>query len=168
MGKDMSKPTFSDHLKHLLGRGLVVRKVEGKQNVTYMFNYEKFLDISEAVKKQETPDELLAQQKYFNSLSIEEQVKQVILLMIERNMQQLRLEVLNAIDPSKQFVRNLQLMMVSRAIDLYEKWLLDNCSENKEYGKKVLEKITHLKDKFKSTPLEIYKKLKKKVPDLIF
>lgn len=168
MGKKMSKPTFSDHIKHLMKRGLVIRKVEGKQNVTYMFNYEKFIDLSETIKTQESFEELLNQQKYFNSLTIDEQVKQVILLMIERNLQQLRLKVLNAIDPSKQFVRNLQLMMVSRTIDLYEKWLLDNCSANKEYGEKVLEKITNLKNKFKSIPLETYEELEKSVPDLIF
>jgi len=168
MGETMSKPTFSDHLKHLLDRGLVIRKVEGKQNITYRFNYEKFWNISEVVKKQQTPDDLLNQQKHFNSLPIEQQVKEIILLMIERNFEQLRLEILNAMDPNKQFERNLELMMVSRAKDLYEKWLLDNCSANKEYSEKILEKITCLKDKFKKTSYKTYDELKERIPDLIF
>jgi len=163
IGFKLSKPTFSDHLKHLLDKELVIRKVEGIQKVTYIFNYQKFKDLADAVKNQESTDELDVQQKKFNSLSLEEQIQQIVYSTIAISLTSLRLEILNTLEPSRQLIRNLQLMVNSRAHHIYEKWLLENCSANKEYGQKALEKTTYFRDRFSGKRTKDHKKLE--IPD---
>ena len=36
----ISKPTLSKHLKHLLEKELIIRNIEGEQNISYNINYD--------------------------------------------------------------------------------------------------------------------------------
>ena len=156
MGKRMSKPTFSDHLKDLVKKGVVLREVKGVQHVTYVFNYDKFLHLSEIIEKKGIPDEETVQRERFNSLTVEELVKRIVVSMIDKNLKELRLDVLSSINPKEQFGYNLEKMLVSRAISIYWQWLLEKCSADKKYGEKVLERIKLLTDRHKSKPIETY------------
>ena len=75
-GARMSRPTLSEHLKHLVKQELVERKVEGVQTVTYTLNYGKFFNLKEIM---ELPDNMLEKQKEFNASPIDEQIRQVLL-----------------------------------------------------------------------------------------
>jgi len=112
--------------------------------------------------REDDPEEvLLAQKKRFNSLPIDEQVKEILLSMFEKSVRELRLDVLSAINPDHQFFHNLSKMMNSQAINPLWEALLENCSKDKEYANQVLEKITLSKDKLRKAPSETYEELKK-------
>jgi len=165
MGAKMSKPTFSEHLNHLVEKGLVIRKVEGKQHVSYIFNLKRFAgkeeDVKELVKEEEPKEVMLARKKHFNTLPIDDQVKEILLSLFKKTLRELQLDVLSAINPDHQFFNNLDKMTNSQAIDPRWEALLENCSKNKDYANQVLEKITLSKDKLRKKPSETYEELKK-------
>ena len=165
LGAKMSKPTFSDHLNHLVEKKLVIRKVEGKQQVSYFFNWKKFKvkpeDVKELAKEEEPEEVMLAQKKRFNARPIDEQVKEILLSLFEKSIRELQLDVLSAINPDHQFFHNLDKMTTSQAINPLWEALLENCSKDKDYANQVLEKITSSKEKLKRDPSETYEELKK-------
>jgi DNA-binding HxlR family transcriptional regulator len=165
MGAKMSKPTFSEHLNHLVEKGLVIRKVEGKQQVSYFFDWKRFTgneeDVKELVKEEEPEEVVLAQKKRFNALPIDEQVKEILLSLFEKSIHELRLDFLIAIDPSRQFFHNLDKMTNRQSINPLWEALLENCTKDKDYANQVLEKIALSKDKLRKRPSETYEELKK-------
>jgi len=165
MGAKMSKPTFSEHLNHLVEKGLVIRKVEGKQQVSYFFDWKKFMikeeDLKELVKEEEPEEVMLVNKKRFNSLPIDEQVKAILLSLFEKSIRELQLDVLSAINPDHQFFHNLDKMTNRQSIDSLWEALLENCSKDKDYANQVLEKIALSKDKLRKSPSETYEELKK-------
>lgn len=165
MGATMSKPTFSEHLNHLVEKKLVIRKVEGKQQVSYFFNWKRFKvkpeDVKELAKEEEPEEVMLANKKHFNSLPVDEQVKEILLSMFEKSIRELQLDVLSAINPDHQFFHNLDKMTNRQAIDPLWEALLENCSKDKDYANQVLEKIALSRDKLRAKPSETYDELKR-------
>jgi DNA-binding transcriptional ArsR family regulator len=144
----MSKPTLSEHLKHLKKKNLVIRKVEGVQSVTYLFNYLKFRDLERTVEEQPQPDEFELKEKQFNSLPLEEQIRHIVYSTIAINLTGLQLRILKALDPKADLMRNLMIMVNSRTHEVCEEWLIENCSKDGEYGRKAVQKLEVYIEKF--------------------
>lgn len=144
IGLEMSKPTLIEHLNHLKKRKLVIRKREGKQNVTYEVNWKKLEHLAEALRTQQALKHLLENKENFKSFPIEEQVTYVHNILALRNLHRLKLEILDIIDPSKNFEHSIQYLFTNRFFQLFKTWLLENCHENKtECEKKALGMIEH-------------------------
>ena len=118
-------------------------------------------DVKELVKEEEPEEVMPAQKKRFNALPIDEQVKEILLSLFEKSIHELRLDVLIAIDPSRQFFHNLDKMTNRQSINPLWEALLENCTKDKDYANQVLEKIALSKDKLRKRPSETYEELKK-------
>jgi hypothetical protein len=139
----ISRPTLADHLKHLVKKKYVVRKQEGKQNVTYRFNDRYFNRLSETIKTEKEISRLLSEKKEdFNSLTMDDQLETCIADMILRNLRQLEIEIRNGLYPGKEFENNLEILFINNQINkYYERRLLENSLKDKEYGEKLMKKI---------------------------
>lgn len=127
----MSKPTLSEHLKHLKKRRLVIRKREGKQNVTYQVNWEKLEHLSEAIETRQALKRMLENEKNFKSFPIDEQVTYVHNILALRNLYRLRLEIFSILHPSKNFEHSVQYLFISRFFEFFKTWLLESCHEDR-------------------------------------
>ena len=127
----MSKPTLIEHLHHLLKHRLLIRKKEGKQNVSYKVNWEKLETLQEGMKTRQALKDLLQNQKTFKSFPIDEQVTYVTNIMTLSNVYRLKLEVQDAIDPSKNFEHSIQFLFINRFFELFKMWLLESCHASK-------------------------------------
>ena len=139
----ISRPTLADHLNHLVRKRYVVRKTEGKQNVTYRLNDGYFKGLIETIKEEEEISKHLSEKKEsFNSLTMDEQLEACIGDMVLRNLRQLEIEIRNGIYPGNEFENNLQIMFINNQSNKYtERRLLENSLKDKEYGDKLIQKI---------------------------
>ena len=98
----MSKPTLSDHLKHLVKSGIVNRKEnEGKQSVTYSLNPEKIGTSKEFFKqmKETIRDERKNKKKFFDYPE-KEQVQIVLKELIGRKLNEIKAYVDYRLNPT--------------------------------------------------------------------
>lgn len=144
IGLKMSKPTLSEHLKHLRRKKLVVRRKEGKQNVSYKTNWKELESLDKAIKTQQALKRTLENEAGFKSFPIDEQVTYVHNVLALRNLYRLKLEVLNVIDPNKNFEHSVQYLFIHRFFELFKTWLLQTCHESNSEGRKAaLDMIEH-------------------------
>ena len=131
IGLRMSKPTLAEHLKHLKKRRLLIRKKEGKQNISYEVNWEKLEHLSEAIKTRQALKGMLENEKNFKSFPIDEQVTYVHNILALRNLYRLRLEIFSILDSSKNFEHSVQYLFINRFFEFFKTWLLESCHKNK-------------------------------------
>ncbi|MFQ6068821.1 MAG: ArsR/SmtB family transcription factor [Candidatus Bathyarchaeia archaeon] len=144
IGLEMSKPTLIEHLNHLKKRRLVIRKKEGKQNVSYRVNWEKLEHLGEAIKTRQRLKHMLENEKVFKSFPLDEQVTYVHNILALRNLYRLRLEILDVLDPSKNFEHSIQYLFTNRFFEIFKIWLLESCRKNKsECKEKALNMIEY-------------------------
>jgi len=144
IGLKMSKPTLIEHLRHLHKRKLLIRKKEGKQNVSYEANWEKLETLKQTMKTRQMLRNLLQNEKQFKSFSIDEQVVYVTDIMTLSNLYRLKLEVQDVLDPSKNFEHSIQFLFIHRFFEFFKKWLLENCRDAKiENRRKALNIIDY-------------------------
>jgi len=144
IGLKMSKPTLIEHLHHLQKRKLLIRKKEGKQNVSYRVNWGKLETLQESMKTRQAIRHLLQNKKTFKSFPIDEQVTYVTNIMTLSNLYRLRLEVQDVLDPSKNFEHSVQFLFTNRFFEFFKTWLLESCQEAKmEKAPEVLSMIDY-------------------------
>lgn len=144
IGLKMSKPTLIEHLNHLKKQRLIKRKRQGKQNVAYEVNWEKFKYLGEAIDQQRALKHLLEDEKIFKSFPLDEKVMYVHNILALRNLYRLKLEISGIIDPSKNFEHSIQYLFITRFFDFFKTWLLESCHENKpECREKALSTIEY-------------------------
>jgi len=131
IGLKMSKPTLIEHLHHLLKDRLLIRKKEGKQNVSYAANWTKLETFQQSMKTKQFIKNLLGNEKQFKTYPIDEQVTYVTNLLTLGNLYRLKLEVQDAIDPSKNFEHSIQFLFINRFFELFKTWLLESCHASK-------------------------------------
>jgi len=140
-GCRVSKPTLSEHLKHLTKKKVLIRKKVGKQRVSYEINWESFKHLLDAREHGKRMGNRIENQKLYETFSIEE-----ILLLTKFNLeyvvlQQLRLSILATLNPEKAFEYNLELLFISKYFTIFKGIIIDECRKNKEFGKQILQKI---------------------------
>jgi len=144
IGLKMSQPTLIEHLHHLLKAKLLVRKREGKQNVTYAANWTKLETFQQSMETKQILENLLRNEKQFKACPIDDQVTYVTNLFTLRSLHQLKLEVQDVIDPSKLFEHSIQFLFTARFFEIFKRWLLESCHVSKtEKAQEVLSMIDH-------------------------
>jgi len=144
IGLKMSKPTLIEHLHHLQKRKLVIRKKEGKQNISYKVNWEKLETLQQSMKTRQMLKNLLENERRFKSFPIDEQVTYVTNILTLSNLYQLKLETHAIFNPSKNFENSIQYLFIHRFFEFFKTWLLESCQEAKiEDRDRVIKTIDH-------------------------
>jgi len=143
MNYKISRPTLAEHLKHLVKKKYVIRKKEGKQNVTYRYNDRYFTRLKETRKIEKEVSRLLSEKiENFNSLPMDNQLETCIDNMILRNLRQLNVEIRNGLYKGNEFENKIEIMFINSQVNrFYERRLLENSLKDKEYGDKLMRMI---------------------------
>lgn len=131
IGLKMSKPTLIKHLRHLQKRKLLIRKKEGKQNVSYKVNWERLETLQQSMKARQMAKNLLENKKRFKSFPINEQATYVTNILTLSNLYKLKLETQAIFNPRKNFENSIQFLFIYRFFEFFKTWLLENCQEAK-------------------------------------
>lgn len=138
----ISKPTLSKHLKHLQKLKLITRKKEGKQQTSYDVNWEVLKHIKTTVER-DAIKRITENKKLFGSLPIDDQVMYLTNILSLRNLEELRLYIIDIMEPEYNFEHNVQYAFIHQFYDSYKKWFLENChaatNENKHIALKMVE-----------------------------
>jgi DNA-binding HxlR family transcriptional regulator len=147
----ISKPTLSKHLKHLQKLKLITRKKEGKQQTSYDVNWEVLKHIKTTVER-DAIKRITENKKLFSSLPIDDQVMYLTNILSLRNLEELRLYIIDIMEPEYNFEHNVQYAFIHQFYDSYKTWFLLNChattNENKRVALKMVENnIEHFQEK---------------------
>jgi len=152
LGLSIAKPTLVKHLKHLVEKKLVIRKVEDVQNVTYEVNHELFADLEEYVIITNISKEILTERKrVFESKPIDEQLDILCKNAVIRHLDTMKAIIAFEFSISKRWEKTMQIVWLQSPIfRRYETWILRKCKEDKEYRESLLQKVDELIRKKKS------------------
>lgn len=147
-GVKISRPTLSEHLRHLTKQKILMRRREGKQKVTYRVNFERFEKLDKAT---EITKELVIQhyrnEKKLKSFPMNKQVGHIHSLMVLQELLLLKLEMLYIFEPHKKFEHTLSHFSLVQHFGIFKKWFLDNLRENpKKFKEEATEAIVDLVD----------------------
>jgi len=146
-GIELTKPTLSQHLKHLTQAKLVIRKVEDVQQVSYEANHKRFRTLGENMKaaserRFKFQRFMADEEQAFKSASLDDQLEYVFETMILRNLRQLKTKIEFESNPVKKWEKSMELAFLTSPLFMqYEKWLILKCKEDKEYREKILQEI---------------------------
>jgi len=132
LGVKISKPTLSEHLKHLTEQKILTRKQEGKQRVYYEINWEMFENLRDAQKENKTMEYHLENKKTLQSFPLDEQLMYTTNILTLKTITQLRLRLLFILEPDRRFAYSLESLLFERYYESFVSWLLQSCKENKE------------------------------------
>ena len=133
----ISTPTLSEHLKHLRGLKLITRKREGKQRISYEVNWEKLKYLQKTITSQNALKRITENEKIFTFFPIAEQVMFLTNVLSLRNLQELKLEILDTLEPDKNFEHNVQYALTHQFFNLFRTWFIKNCYETPNENKLV-------------------------------
>jgi len=151
----ISKPTLSEHLKHLTDQGIFIRKEEGKQNVSYTINYDRFKSLNNLSETEKNyVDYLKKNEEILESQTIGDQVTSMHMLAIMQELYLLKLDLLNFSEPENKLENSLQYLTTDRYFDYYRKRFLKSCEENKQKCDQALDEIEKLVDLYIETVFE--------------
>lgn len=147
----ISTPTLSEHLKHMQKLKLITRRREGKQRISYEVNWEKLKYLQKTIESQKALKRITENEKTFTSFPIEEQVIFLTNVLSLRNLNELKLAILDTIEPDKNFEHNVQHALTHQFFDLWRTWFIKNCyvttNENKLIALNIVENnIKHFED----------------------
>ena len=146
----ISKPTLSDHLKHLIEKEIVFREVVDVQNVIYRLNpsleIEDFKNFAD--KNLRTDENLENEKEFLYSLPVDDQVEEVLRIIGLRTLASIKTRI--SFELNRTFGKGLTLMALnSPFLSRHENWIIEKSLENEDYRKKVLLKIDDLMDKIR-------------------
>jgi len=175
---DISKPTFHEHLKHLIKEGFIERKEEDPQNVTYRLTRASQLAIDDPeslsemmaiIEDDEFSKPFDAKEEYrkLTEKELEQHVDGDIHRIMSLNLHELKTYVEYELKTSEtmsnrdfwKFVGNPMYRMLERSV-------LEDCRHSKEYKKKLFERIDSLINEIRPDKalLEERKERRKKEP----
>ena len=140
----ISKPTLIQHLHHLRTKGFILRKKEGKQNVTYQVNWKKFEQLKETLGFKEIIARNLENEKIFKSKSLEDQIIFVTGVLTMTQVIYLQLHVLGILEPKGKDLHSLSYLLIYRLYDHYRQWLLDTCKQSSENSQKAYDLLNKM------------------------
>jgi len=146
----ISKPTLIQHLRHLRTKGFILRKKEGKQNVTYQVNWKKFEQLKETLGFKEIIARNLENEKIFKSKSLENQIIFVTGVLTMTQVTYLQLQVLGILKPKDKDLLNLGYLLIYRLYDHYRQWLLDTCKQSSENSQKAYDLLNKNTKKYQN------------------
>jgi len=159
----LSKPSLIDHLRHLTKENLVIRREEGKQNVTYERNDERFLSSKEDEEQvRELLDDLLRRPEFKRvNLSVEDDVNHALydfiltfLVDLQRRILFRSILKLRLKDP-KQYIEFL--VFGNPFFQAHENELVEKSLKDEKYQEKLFSKIEELIEEMKKRKRESFK-----------
>jgi hypothetical protein len=167
----VSRPSFDEHLGHLINLKLVTKKALGKQNVVYSLNKDALSifsenpsgvkDIEEWINRINSMGTILEPfdaKRYYEKMSdarLEEQILKEIKEVLKVNLNELKSFInydlkLHDSESDSEFWR----FVGNPLYRMLEKGLAENCKASGRYKKKLFEKIQSLLDDQNSLGLE--------------
>ena len=138
----LSKPTLITHLGHLQDRGLIVRKQEDKQNVSYSVDLEKFKHLKESLSYKEQIITRFENEKRFKSLSPRDQLATLMDILLLSELHRVKRNMNDLLEPEKKADHQFSYWFIYKTLDLYLLWFLDTLKEGEEETQKmILEKV---------------------------
>jgi DNA-binding HxlR family transcriptional regulator len=147
IGQGVSKPTLSDHLKHLMAKKIVARKVEDAQIVSYKLNQNKVVKFYEFIDNVSKRMMIMEdEKKILASLPIEEQLEEAIRLDMLAKLEELKTLILY-----RTYKREEDgLILIGLQNEYYKRadfWFVENSIVSEEIQNRSLEAIENLLDK---------------------
>jgi DNA-binding transcriptional ArsR family regulator len=148
-GVKISKPTLSEHLKHLTKLKILVRRKEGIQKVTYRINFERFEKLDESSElTQDIVTRHFQQEKMYKSLPVSRKIDLFHTLTILQSLMLLKLEILSISNPDKKFEYSLSHYSTVQHFGTIRTWLLDNLRENPEELEQATKELIDVTDRY--------------------
>ena len=142
---ELSKPTLSQHLKHLTQKKMVIRRVEDVQNVSYEVNHKRFGNLEESARYIQIQRFMIEENQAFDSASLDKQIDKVLETMILRNLHQLKAQIEFESNPRLKWEKSMELTLLASPLFMhYENWLVAKCARDGEYREKIVQKIDAL------------------------
>ncbi len=141
----MPEATLLDHLRHLTGKKLVLRRLIDVKNVTYRPNIEKFEEFQGFLDEVAKSKKKLAEMKNdFLSSSIEDQITEVLRNEIALNLEALKSTIL--FEKYGKFEDGFKAgLYQGNQMRILTSILIQRCLQDEEYRKKVFREIEVLK-----------------------
>jgi hypothetical protein len=138
----LSKPTLIAHLGHLQDRGLIVRREEDKQNVSYVVNWENLDYLKESIGYKQRLRISNENKDRFKSLPPREQLATLLDILLLSELHRLKGSILDLIEPEKKTENHFAYWFVYKNLDLYTSSFLEMFMKaDKKCQKMLLEKI---------------------------
>lgn len=130
-GTKISKPTLSEHLKHLTKQRIVLRKQKGIQEVSYAMNFERFekLDAASEITRG-IVTRFFQQERDYRRLPISKKIDHYHALTVLQSLILLKLEILAISKPENQFENSLSHYVTIQHFMTIQNWLLDEIRKN--------------------------------------
>ena len=129
-GLKISRPTLSEHLRHLVEKEIVTRTEVSRANVNYSVNDDRGRPIRDFIERNEKYKRVIDENKdRFFSDSVREQVSHLNIILVVRSLEQLKYEVLKLLEPENSFEYNLQIMSIWTLWDYYTNWFLSSLKD---------------------------------------
>lgn len=111
MGVEMTTPTLSLHLNHLVEKQVLVRDEKVKQFVSYRFNSEKWENADKEAKNRIIFEKMLKKEmEIFSARPMLQQVSYVNLTAVTMFYLGLREQIVAKVNPERQFMANINLI----------------------------------------------------------
>jgi DNA-binding HxlR family transcriptional regulator len=147
-GFKISKPTLSKHLKHLTKDKIVKRKKEGKQNISYEFNWERFKFLHKILEDDKTTIKHLKNRDNQQSTPLDIQAIYLMNILAILNIQCLKLRALIILEPENAFEYNIAYEITTKIIQNHIQRFAESCKQNKkECRKKAIPEIETLTER---------------------
>jgi DNA-binding HxlR family transcriptional regulator len=140
-GAKISKPTLIQHLNHLVEKGIIHRKENKKQNVSYEINWKKFKQLQKAMYTNEELMHHIKNEEIFKSKSLDQQIIYTTAMLTMENLMHLKFSILNIIEPQDKLQNYYSHALLHKLFKPYPKWLLDTCKPSKENSEKALKSL---------------------------
>ena len=157
----ISKPTFHDHLKHLVSQGFIERKEEDPQNVTYgltkesKFAVDDLEGVSRMMKIIENMEGLRPygpKERYrkLTEKELEQHIDHEIKSILSLNLHELKTYIQYELKTTETMSNRDFWKFVGNPISrLLERSVLEDCRGSEEYKKKLFEKLDILINELK-------------------
>lgn len=144
-GVKLSKPTLSEHLKHLCQQEILIRQEAGVQKVIYKVNFSRFSELDEASDiSQDFVTRFYQQEKHFKSLPIDRKIDYYHSLTVLQSLLLFKLALLEIAKPDKQFEYSLASHSTIQHFGTIRTWLLDDLRKNPELVDQAMKELADL------------------------
>jgi hypothetical protein len=142
-----SKPTLSLHLKHLVKKKLIIRKVEDAQKVSYKINHQLFEKLDSYRDVERAAGKALAHQTaQFFSAPIEKQINIALLEACTKTLNQIKLKFEIAQDSTRSWEKSYALDYLSSSLfqyyqDCFLEHLKEKVDKDNEQKREIMETL---------------------------
>jgi DNA-binding HxlR family transcriptional regulator len=140
MNIEITTPTLTAHLKHLVDLGYVTREEEkNTQYVNYSLNFDRISKISDVIETSEfLRKSLRTNEKEFFLMSEEEQIESVVNLAIFRVLEEIKACIDSLLEPSNLGKKIFAEFVDSPMVRFNEKWVIKKSVDDAQYRQRVL------------------------------